>query len=78
LRRGARALEDRVSGEQGSLRWHTYEIPLMPDPSLIRIGMPDSTEIQFARLWIDNAATPMRIYIAAMDLVEHLDTLVAR
>jgi hypothetical protein len=65
------AIEDRMCEEQGSITWHTFRIPLWTTPEVTKVGDPDSSKIYFARLWLDNANAPMRIYIAQMELVEN-------
>lgn len=53
-----------------NLIWNDYHIPLWGVWADALVGIPDSSSgIQYARLWLDQAAGPVEIYIAAMNLV---------
>ncbi|MBD3298267.1 MAG: hypothetical protein GF341_06405 [candidate division Zixibacteria bacterium] len=52
------------------LVWKTYRIPLWESYEAVDVsGRPDSTNIQYGRLWIDNAGQRMEVFIALLDLV---------
>ncbi len=59
------------SSETGlPLVWKTYRIPLWESNDAVDMsGNPDSTNIQYGRLWIDNAGQRMEVLIASLDLV---------
>ena len=64
---GSEKASERVPG----LIWKTYQIPLWDAESYRAVGIdgaPDSTQIQFARLWRTNATVGTEMYIAYQDL----------
>ncbi|GAB4318975.1 MAG: hypothetical protein Kow0074_08510 [Candidatus Zixiibacteriota bacterium] len=54
------------------LVWKTYRIPLWELYDKVDLnGQPDSNNIQFVRLWIDNAGQKMECFIAALDIIQN-------
>jgi cell surface protein SprA len=71
-----------VTGYADSLEWITYRIPLWDYAARLGSSL-DSNDIQFARIWMDGAGQDVRVYIAAISLVQNtwkasVDSLTAR
>jgi hypothetical protein len=62
-----------------NLTWNDHRIPSWSGINREVVGIPDSSNgIQFARLWLDNAASEMEVFIARIDLMTDMrddDTL---
>ncbi|MEW5876187.1 MAG: cell surface protein SprA, partial [Candidatus Zixiibacteriota bacterium] len=56
---------------QNGFTWKNYRIPLWDPAFYEAFGTPDSTSIQFYRLWVDRATDSQQVYIAAVDIVEN-------
>ena len=64
-----------ITGFANSLEWQTYRIPLW-DEAYYRAfedaGVsPSPSNIQFARIWLTDADSTTRLYIASAEIVEH-------